>query len=89
MTGDLLMHGVTKSVKLTVKSGGFIKAGKTEKAGFEVSGMLDRKDFGVVWNRALEGGGAMLGDDVTINIQVEANKVDPDAQKAPPPPPKS
>ena len=87
VTGDLTMHGATKPVKLTVKSNGFIQAGKVEKAGFEVSGTLDRKEFGVVWNRALEGGGAMLGDDVTINIQVEANKFDPDAQKASPPPP--
>lgn len=89
VTGDLMMHGVTKPVKLTVKSGGFIKAGKVEKAGFEVSGALNRKDFGIVWNRALEGGGTMLSDEVDINIQVEANKPDPDAQKAPPPPPKS
>jgi polyisoprenoid-binding protein YceI len=87
VTGDLVMHGVSKPVKLTVKSGGFIKVGKMEKAGFEVSGKLNRKDFGIVWNRALEGGGEMLSDDVDINIQIEANKPDQDAQKSAPPPP--
>ena len=86
VTGDLTMHGVSKPVKLTVKSTGFLKIRGVEKAGFEVTGTLNRKDFGVVWNRGLEGGGAMLGDDVELNIQVEANKPDPDAQKAAPPP---
>lgn len=86
VTGDLMMHGVSKPVKLTVKSTGFLKIRGVEKAGFEVTGTLNRKDFGLVWNRPLEGGGAMLSDDVDINIQVEANKPDPDAQKAAPPP---
>jgi polyisoprenoid-binding protein YceI len=85
VAGDLTMHGVVKPVKLTVKSGGFIKAGKVEKAGFEVSGTLNRKDFGIIWNRALDQGATMLGDDVDINIQVEANKPEAEAQKAAPP----
>lgn len=89
VTGDLTMHGVTKAVKLSVKSNGFLKMGGAEKTGFEVSGKLDRKDFGIVWNRAAEGAGAMLGDEVDLNIQVEANKPDPNAtpKQAPPPPP--
>jgi len=81
VTGDLTMKGVTKPVTLTVKSGGFIKLKGAEKAGFDVTGKLDRTQFGVTWNRALEGGGTMLSDDVDINIQVEANKPDPDAKK--------
>lgn len=89
VTGDLMMKGITKPITLTVKSGGFAKAGKVEKAGFEVSGVLNRKDFGIIWNRALEGGGAMLSDEVDLNIQVEANKPEPEAQKAAPPPAKS
>ena len=87
VAGDLTMHGVVKPVKLTVKSGGFAKAPGVEKAGFEVSGTLNRKDFGIVWNRALDQGATMLGDDVDINIQIEANKPAPEAQK--PAPPKS
>ena len=81
VTGDLTMKGVTKAVTLTVKSGGFVKLKGVEKAGFDVTGKLDRTQFGVTWNRALEGGGTMLSDDVDINIQVEANKPDPDAKK--------
>jgi polyisoprenoid-binding protein YceI len=88
VTGDLTMKGVTKPVTLTVKNNGFIKMKGAEKAGFEVTGKVNRMDYGVSWNRAVEGGGTMLSDDVDINIQVEANKPDPDAQKqAPPPPP--
>lgn len=87
VTGDLTMKGVTKPVMLTVKNSGFIKMRGVEKTGFEVSGKVNRMDYGVSWNRAVEGGGTMLSDDVDINIQVEANKPDPDAQKAAPPPP--
>lgn len=90
VTGDLTMKGVTKPVTLTVKSNGFIKTRGAEKTGFEVVGKVNRMDYGVSWNRAAEGGGTMLSDDVDINIQVEANKPEPDAQKqAPPPPPPS
>ena len=84
VTGDLSMKGVVKPVKLTVKSGGFLKLKGVEKAGFEVSGTLNRKDFGLVWNRPLEGGGTMLSDEVDLNIQVEANKPEPEAQKGEP-----
>jgi polyisoprenoid-binding protein YceI len=75
VTGDFTMHGVTKSITVPVRHGGFAKAGKTEKAGFEtVNFKLDRKDYGITWNRTVDAGGLMLGDDVEINIQVEANK---------------
>lgn len=84
VTGDLTIKGVTKPVRLTVKSGGFLKLKGVEKAGFEVSGKLDRREFGIVWNRALEGGGTMLSDDVDLNIQAEANKPDAEAPKGEP-----
>ena len=89
VTGDFTMHGVTKTITVPVKHTGFMKvpgrSGMGEKAGFEITFPLNRKDYGVVWNRALEGGGAMLSDDVDINIQVEANKQMPDAGKSAPP----
>ncbi|MEP6767496.1 MAG: YceI family protein [Acidobacteriota bacterium] len=89
VTGDFTMHGVTKTITIPVRHGGFIKAGKVEKAGFEVAFTLDRKDYGITWNRTVDAGGVMLGDDVEINIQVEANKPLEDAKPAAPPPAKS
>ncbi|MDP9122898.1 MAG: YceI family protein [Acidobacteriota bacterium] len=74
VTGDLTIHGVTKRVTLPVSVLGSVKVPKGEKAGFKTSFTVDRKDYGVVWNRALEGGGAMLGDEVTISIKIEANR---------------
>ena len=44
------------------------------RAGFEVSTTINRLDYGVSWNRAVEGGGVMLGDEVTIEITIEAVK---------------
>jgi len=75
VAGDFTMHGVTKPIVVTVRHGGFAKAGKVEKAGFEIANFkLDRKDYGISWNRTVDQGGLMLGDDVEINVQVEENK---------------
>ena len=82
VTGEFSMHGVTKTITVPVKHGGFLKMkgrnGVTEKTGFEISFPLNRKDFGIVWNRPLDTGGFMLSDDVDINVQVEANKMMPE-----------
>ncbi len=89
VAGDFTMHGVTKPVTVTVKHGGFLKAGKVEKAGFEtIAFNLNRKDYGITWNRAVDQGGFMLGDDVEIDVQVEANKpLEGSAPAAPAPAP--
>jgi polyisoprenoid-binding protein YceI len=79
VTGDLTMHGVTKTIVVPVRHTGFLNLGKMEKAGFEVTFPLNRKDFGITWNRTLDSGGAMLGDDVQITVLVEANKEMPAA----------
>jgi polyisoprenoid-binding protein YceI len=83
VTGDFSMHGVTKTIRVPVKHLGFGKMGKMEKAGFEVALPVNRKDYGI------RSGSPVVGDEVEINIQVEANKPEPDAQKAAPPPAKS
>ena len=44
------------------------------KAGFEISTTLDRKDYGIVWNKALDAGGMILGDEVEITINLETKK---------------
>jgi polyisoprenoid-binding protein YceI len=75
--GNLTMHGVTKPVTL---EGAFIGSGP-QKAGFEASGKLDRKDFGIIWNKVADQGGAMLGDDVEIRIAIEANSEAAEAER--------
>jgi polyisoprenoid-binding protein YceI len=68
--GNLTMHGVTKPVTL---DGAFLGSGPA-KAGFEASTKIDRKEFNIVWNKALDQG-PMLGDDVEIRIAIEANSM--------------
>ncbi|CAN5147272.1 YceI family protein [soil metagenome] len=74
LTGDLTMRGVTKSVTLKGEFGGLITDdyGVT-KAGASASTKLNRHDFGVSWNAALEAGGFTLGDDVTISIDLQVD----------------
>jgi polyisoprenoid-binding protein YceI len=74
--GDLTMHGVTKKVKFMA-----IGAAKTVKDpygniknGFKVTGKINRKDFGLTWNAALEAGGVMVSEDVDISLNIELNK---------------
>jgi polyisoprenoid-binding protein YceI len=74
VTGDLTMHGVTKRVTLPVTFLGFMKNPRGEKGGFEIETTLNRKDYGIVWNRALDDGGFMLSDDVKISINLEVDK---------------
>jgi polyisoprenoid-binding protein YceI len=51
-----------------------MKTQRGEKAGFETAFTVNRKDFGIVWNRVLDAGGTILGDDVKISIAVEADR---------------
>lgn len=83
VTGDLTLHGVTKRVTLPVTFGGFAKTQRGEKAGFEVETTLNRKDYGIVWNRALDEGGFMLSEDVKVTINLEMNKQMPAPAAAP------
>jgi polyisoprenoid-binding protein YceI len=76
VTGNLTLHGVTKSVVLDVESSGApIKDpfGNT-RAGASATTKINRKDFGLTYNKTLETGGVMVGDDVAISIDVEAIK---------------
>lgn len=73
VTGTLTMHGVTRSLTLPVTFMGFGKDARgNERAGFEIVTTLDRKDYNITWNRLLDEGGLLLGDevDVVINLQV-------------------
>jgi polyisoprenoid-binding protein YceI len=71
--GDLTMRGVTKAVVLEGELLGATKTAQGKnRIGFEAETTLDRMDFGVAWNRAAEGGGVTLGDEVTITMTVAA-----------------
>jgi polyisoprenoid-binding protein YceI len=75
VTGDLTIHGVTKHVTLPVEFNGFGKdPWGGERAGFSLTTTINRKDYGINWNKALDNGGVLLGEEVTININIEAVK---------------
>lgn len=73
--GNLTIRGVTRPIVLEGEYLGKTGAAMQERLGFEASVKLDRTDYGVVWNRAVEGGGSLLGDEVTISIAVAAIRV--------------
>jgi len=72
VTGNLSLRGVTQPVTLTGEFGGIMDDGQGNvKAGATVTGKINRHDFGVSWNNALEGGGVTLGDTVTITADLQ------------------
>lgn len=75
VTGDLTLHGVTKPVVLDVESSGApVSMGGKTHAGASATTKIKRSDFGLTWNKAMEAGGVMVGDEVAISIDVEAIK---------------
>ena len=86
--GNLTMRGVTKPATLDVT---FLGAGPSmggeQRAGFEATTKVNRKDFNILWNKTLDQGGTMLGDDVEIRIGIEGviRAAEPPAKAAEPP----
>lgn len=84
VTGIFTMHGTAKEITIPVDFGGYIKDQRgTEKAGFSLATKINRKDYGIVWNQTLDSGGVMLGDEVEITVNIEANKKKPAPADAP------
>ena len=82
VTGQFTMRGVTKEITIPVTVLGEMKDGRgTPKIGFETTTTLNRKDYGVNWNRALDAGGYILADDVKITITLEAGLKKDEAAK--------
>ena len=76
--GELTLHGVTKDIMLTGNFNGVAKdPWGNMRAGFNAEGKLNRKDFGMVWSKALDSGGLVVGDEVYIKIDVECIKAKP------------
>ncbi len=75
VVGDLALHGIVREVTLEAEFAGTAKdPWGNERAGFSARALLDRRDFGLVWNAALETGGVLVGEKVEIAIELEAVK---------------
>jgi polyisoprenoid-binding protein YceI len=77
LIGDLTMHGVTKTVDLTMEKPAKEQIGMDGKSihrGFSATTTLPRQDFGLTWNGTLKSGDSMLGDDVKVTLDVEILK---------------
>jgi polyisoprenoid-binding protein YceI len=75
LTGLLTIKGVAKEVTLDVEHGGIMKdPWGNDKAGFSLEGKINRKEWGLNWNAALEAGGVMVGDEVKISAEVQFAK---------------
>lgn len=75
LVGPLTMRDITKEVELNVELGGTMvdPYGQT-KAGFEISGVVNRKEFGLSWSAVTEAGGVVVGDDVKLQLNVQVVK---------------
>ena len=74
VTGDLTIRDVTKTVTFDVEYGGKgVNPWGAEVYGFEASTKVNREDFGLTWNAALETGGVLVGKDIKINVELELN----------------
>lgn len=80
VTGDMTIHGVTKRITIPVDFLGTAKTPNGEKAGFETAFTINRKDYGIVWNRVMDAG-PVLSEDVKVVISIEADRQQPAAAK--------
>lgn len=77
LTGDLTIRDVTREITLDVRFEGQAKdPWGGVRVGFSATGRLDRRDFGLTWNQALETGGIVVGNEIKIELEVQAVKVE-------------
>ncbi len=72
ITGDMTIKDVTKPVTFTVEFNGFVDAGHAYIGSASAQATISRSEFGLTWNQLLETGGAVVGDAVTIQLELEA-----------------
>lgn len=82
LLGDLTMHGVTRPVELAAEYVGTATMQGTPKVGFTAQGEITRQDWGLTWDQTNEVGEALVGDTVTLMIEVEADGTAPEAPDA-------
>ncbi|MFY8108883.1 MAG: YceI family protein [Bacteroidia bacterium] len=76
LNGDLTIGEVTNSVSLDVEFGGINKdPWGNQKAGFSITGKINRKEFGLTWNAALETGGVLVSEDVKLAAEIQLVKI--------------
>ena len=76
ITGEMTIKGVTKEVTLGLDyNGKGVDPWGNVKHGFEISGKINRNDFGLTWNAVLEAGGVLVSEDVTLNIDIQCVEV--------------
>jgi|SRR5712671_2709978 len=76
LTGDLTIRDVTKPITLDVEFEGETKdPWGGQRVGFSATSKIDRREFGLTWNQALEAGGVVVGNDIKISIEAQAVKV--------------
>lgn len=75
LTGNITIRDITRPIRFDVEYGGTVKdqAGQT-RAGFEVTGAINRKDFGLAWNAVTEAGGMLVGEEVKLSASIELVK---------------
>ncbi|MGZ4556145.1 MAG: YceI family protein, partial [Mycobacteriaceae bacterium] len=75
LDGELTLHGVTKPVELALEFNGVSPGmGNGPVAGFEATTVLNRRDFGIDISMPLEGGGVVVGDKITVTLEIEAGQ---------------
>ena len=75
LVGDITLRDVTKSIELAVEYGGTATDPYGQvKSGFEITGKINRKDFGLVWSATTEAGGIVVSDEVKLNLSVQMIK---------------
>ena len=72
LSGLLTIKDVTKEITLDVEHGGTMVDGYGQnKAGFEINGKINRKDFGLTWNMVTEAGGVVVGDEIRLHLNIQ------------------
>lgn len=75
LKGNITLKGTTKEITLKVELGGkAVDPYGNQKAGFEINGKLNRKDFGLNWDAVTEAGGIVVSDEVRLHLNVQINK---------------